>query len=203
MSISEAYKLFPHLPSGSIDWHCGLVNILIGQDHAALLPSGREGKDRVDNLGVLRTNLGSGWVLSGHHPHLPAPGVVFPSKANLLRRGSAQAPPLPKVRVNFISCLYMNPENLNNEKIADKTKVALENKMSLKQMTAGNIHHKKCFLCHQPLSSFSRAANHQYRPTEPGENGSQLMVISTLCSGNREASKYCFHPTHPSTENRI
>ena len=67
---SEVRKLFPHLPAGALSRPNLKVGILLGQNAAALLPRGGQGRDRVGNLRLMRIPLGKGYVLGGHHPRL-------------------------------------------------------------------------------------------------------------------------------------
>ena len=93
--VSEAYKLFPHVPPRALEVAIGEVDLMIGQDYAALLTTGGEGLNIVDNLRAMRCRLGSGWVLGGWHPLLKGGGVGITAKANLLR---------VQMRVNHLQC---------------------------------------------------------------------------------------------------
>ena len=116
IDVSIAYKLFPHLPKGAVDRSDDAVGLLIGQDNAELLPSGGEGKDRVGGLRVMRVNLGSGWVMGGHHPKIEGELIKFTALTNSLRSGARSA---QIKRVNFIrnTCPidvpYLDPEDLS------------------------------------------------------------------------------------------
>ena len=59
-SIEEAYKLFPHIPIGSLERPSGEVGLLIGQNYAGILPTGGSGINCVDNLRVMDVQFGSG-----------------------------------------------------------------------------------------------------------------------------------------------
>ena len=80
----QLHELFPHLPHGALQRPMHDVGILIGQNAAALLPIGGDGKDLVGNLRLLRIPFGGGYTVGGWHPELR----MDPSstKANLYRR---------------------------------------------------------------------------------------------------------------------
>ena len=99
--VAEAYKLFPHVPSHALDVAEGEVDIMIGQDYAALLATGGEGLNIVGNLRAMRCRLGSGWVLGGWHPLIKGEGVNIAAKANLLR---VQMRVYNPARVNNLQC---------------------------------------------------------------------------------------------------
>ena len=67
---AEVRKLFPHLPEGALSRPNLKVGILLGQNAAALLPRGGQGRDRVGNLRLMNIPLGKGYVLGGHHPRI-------------------------------------------------------------------------------------------------------------------------------------
>ena len=100
--VTEAYKLFPHVPSHALDVAEGEVDIMIGQDYAALLATGGEGLNIVGNLRAMRCRLGSGWVLGGWHPLIKGEGVSIAAKANLLR---VQKRVYNSARVNNLQCV--------------------------------------------------------------------------------------------------
>ena len=86
----KLYQLFPHLPSGALELPIHDVGILIGQNAAALLPTGGDGKDLVGNLRLLKIPFGKGYTVGGFHPEVK---VQSNSKANLYRRA----------QINYIS----------------------------------------------------------------------------------------------------
>ena len=79
----KLYELFPHLPAGALERPIHDVGILIGQNAAALLPIGGDGKDLVGNLRLLKIPFGKGFTVGGFHPEVKAQSS---SKANLYRR---------------------------------------------------------------------------------------------------------------------
>ena len=99
--VSEAYKLFPHVPPQALEVAVGEVDLMIGQDYAALLTTGGEGLNIVENLRAMRCRLGTGWVLGGWHPLIKGEGVDIAAKANLLRVQKRVSNP---ARVNLLQC---------------------------------------------------------------------------------------------------
>ena len=104
--VSEAYSLFPHIPAGALEAAVGEVDIMIGQDYSALLASGGEGLNVVDNLRAMRCKFGSGWVLGGWHEKLRGASAVIDHRANLLR-GQRKVPNPHKI--NHVRC---SPESV-------------------------------------------------------------------------------------------
>ena len=80
----KLYELFPHVPAGALERPIHDVGILIGQNAAALLPIGGDGKNLVGNLRLLKIPFGKGFTVGGCHPEVK----MDPSstKANLYRR---------------------------------------------------------------------------------------------------------------------
>ena len=60
VNVNKAYKMFPHVPAGALERPTEAVSVLIGQDYAALLPTGGDGHERLGHLRVMRVELGSG-----------------------------------------------------------------------------------------------------------------------------------------------
>ena len=108
VDISEAYKLFPHVPEGALDRPQEEVSILIGQDQAALLAGGGRDKNLTGNLRAMQCNFGSGWCLGGWSPLIAGSCTQFSSSANLLRQ--SMVVPGPKVRLNLIKSTSCWPE---------------------------------------------------------------------------------------------
>ena len=81
IDVEEVYRYFPHIVKGSLDRPDGEVGILIGQNYAGLLPSGGSGRNCMDNLRVMDSKFGSGFVLGGRHPNLKPRGISYTEEA--------------------------------------------------------------------------------------------------------------------------
>ena len=87
VNLMSVRHLFPHLPASAFDTPpTSKVQILIGNNFLALHPSGGQGKDSVDNLRVLSSNFGSGWVVAGAHPSLDGSGCSLSVQALAIAR---------------------------------------------------------------------------------------------------------------------
>ena len=99
--VGPAYALFPHVPAGALEAAVGEVDIMIGQDHSALLATGGEGLNVCDNLRAMRCKFGSGWVLGGWHEKLSGGTAAVDRRVNLLR--GLQRVANPK-KINYVQC---------------------------------------------------------------------------------------------------
>ena len=88
--FSAAYRLFPHLPAGVLERPNLEIGLLLGQNAAELLPAGGDGVNRVDNLRLMTTPLGKGWVLGGWHPQVQ-PNLKHRTHTNFARANLAIA----------------------------------------------------------------------------------------------------------------
>ena len=84
----KLYELFPHLPAGALERPIHDVGILIGQNAAALLPIGGDGRDLVGNLRLLKIPFGKGFTVGGFHPEVKVQSI---SKESMYRRVSVSA----------------------------------------------------------------------------------------------------------------
>ena len=100
-SVEAAYTLFPHLEKGSVDKKPGQVEILIGQDNAALLPGGGLGRDQVGDLRVFHIPFAPGVVLTGHHPLISFSNPVRDG-ASLKWNHAQYQPAQSSAQINFL-----------------------------------------------------------------------------------------------------
>ena len=86
LDLSPIRYLFPHIPDAAFSpMPKKRIDLLIGLNYNALHPSGGLGVDAVDNLKVLRSRFGCGWVLGGCHKKLQSSPLKFTPQAAAAR----------------------------------------------------------------------------------------------------------------------
>ena len=87
VNIEVAYRLFPQAPPGSLERPVQEVGLLLGYDQARLLPYGGDVSrgERVDGLTLLRSPLGTGFLLAGQHNDIPGSLVTMSTDVNMFR----------------------------------------------------------------------------------------------------------------------
>ena len=75
--LSEIRSVIPHVPDEIFKPPDEKpLDILVGTNFFGLHPAGGTGKNQMDNLKVLNSEFGSGWIIGGSHPKLK-PAKVF------------------------------------------------------------------------------------------------------------------------------
>ena len=92
--ISVAYEIFPHIAKGAMDREGEDLDIIIGMDHADLMPYGDDVADIVDRLRVYTVPFSGGRrVLAGRHPQIKFENPVLADHVHSLNHATfAPAP---------------------------------------------------------------------------------------------------------------
>ena len=117
VDVGAAYDVFPYVENGVLDRPNAEVGILIGRDHVNLLPTGGDGMDCQDNLRVMRTRIGTGYVLGGSHPQIRCKPVVRSSVTPKLRSAKFLTTVINGKKMNYFKRVGY-PEFLEAEELA-------------------------------------------------------------------------------------
>ena len=189
-SVSEAYKIFPHIPKGSLDKPSGDIELLIGSDHIALMPGGGLGENHVGNLRVFDIPIAPYKVLMGSHPSISFLNpVLAPLVQNYRIAMFTSLPPTPgPLCVNNANLDFLEAEALGvdlSPKCSRCTVPAVdENATALNPFFANRaleINNKmlECSGDNKKYTKFD--VTHEFSPAEADDIPEDSTVVDQLC----------------------